>query len=161
MYIEMAMPFGARSSSSNMQRVANMVVRILAEEGIRARMYLDDLIVIAHTEKEAWEHYARVVDLFAELGLPQAVNKVQTPATMVKWLGINICSATMCLSIPEGKLEEILQEVERCRRKKSIHRKLYESLLGKLLYILPSVLPPPVFSCHACYKLTERPSRGT
>ena len=47
MYIETAIPFGARSSASNMQRVADFVVRILREEAMKSRKYLDDLIVVA------------------------------------------------------------------------------------------------------------------
>ena len=59
-YVETSMPFGATSSSCNMQRVADMITRVLAEEGIHARMYLDDLIVVAESESMAGAHYARI-----------------------------------------------------------------------------------------------------
>ena len=144
-YVETAMPFGARSSSCNMQRIANMIVRILSEAGVRARMYLDDLMVVAETEALAWEQYAKVKSLFTELGLPEAEDKVQVPATQVKWLGINICSESMCLSIPHEKLDDVLAEAERCRAKKNIHRRLYESLLGKLLHVAKCVVPARIF----------------
>ena len=144
-YIETAMPFGARSSSNNMQRVANMITRILGEEGIRAKMYLDDLIVVAETKEEAGAQYQRVKALFKELGLPEAEDKVQVPSTNVRWLGIEICSVSMSLSIPEDKLHQVRLEVERCKSKRTIHRKLYASLLGRLLYVAKCVVPARVF----------------
>ena len=78
-----------------------MIVRILSQEGIQARMYLDDLIVVAASETQALAQYHRVRELFRELGLPEDVDKAQNPATNVRWLGIDICSVNMCLSIPE------------------------------------------------------------
>ena len=36
--VDIVMPFGVRSSSLNMQRVANLIVLILEKEGIKARM---------------------------------------------------------------------------------------------------------------------------
>ena len=144
-YVETLMPFGARSSSCNMQRVASMITRILGQEGIKARMYLDDLIVVAETKKEAEVHYNRVKGLFSELGLPEAADKAQPPSTKVRWLGIDICSQTMCLSIPEAKLGEITAEIGRCYNKRTLHRRAYESLLGKLLYVAKCVSPARVF----------------
>ena len=144
-YVETAMPFGARSSSCNMQRVANFIVRVLNDEGIRAKMYLDDLIVIAESEATAWRHYERVRVLFTELGLPEAAEKAQPPATRVRWLGIDICSNSMSLSIPESKLRDVITEIQRCREKNNIHRKLYESLLGRLLHVAKCVVPARIF----------------
>ena len=144
-YIETAMPFGARSSSNNMQRAADMITRILEREGIRARMYLDDLIVVAESREVAHIQYERVRDLFHELGLPEAEDKVQPPATKVRWLGIDICSVSMSLSIPDDKLNQVREEVNRCRVKRTIHRKLYESLLGRLLHVAKCVVPARIF----------------
>ena len=139
------MALGARSSSCNEQRVANMIVRILGSEVIRTRMYLDDLIVVAENEEKAWAQYNRVKGLFMELGLPEAEDKAQSPCTKVKWLGIEICYTSMCLSIPEAKLKEIVAEAERCRAKRNIHRKLFECLLGKTLHVAKCVVPARTF----------------
>ena len=144
-YVETAMPFGARSSSSNMQRVADFVVGILTREGMRAKMYLDDLIVVARTYEEASAQYKRVSSLLAELGLPEAGDKTQLPARQVRWLGIDISSTNMTLSIPQEKLKEVLSTVNTCYQKRTIHRRQYESLLGKLMYIAKCVPPARAF----------------
>ena len=144
-YLDVAMPFGARSSSSNMQRIANFIVRVLGQEGISAKMYLDDLIVVAPTYKEAASQYVRVQELFSELGLPEARDKTQPPATKITWLGIQICSVSMSLSIPQEKLEAALGAARSCRDKKTIHRRQLESLIGRLIHIAKCVEPACIF----------------
>ena len=154
-YVETAMPFGAHSSSANMQRVANLIVRVLTGEGIKTRMYLDDLIAVAPTRAEAQHQYARVQALLRELGLPEAADKAQPPSTQVKWLGIIINSVDMSLSIPDGKLAEVLDTVKACAGKRSIHRRKYESLLGKLMHIAKCVQPARAFMSRLLQALRE------
>ena len=154
-YVETAMPFGARSSSANMQRAANVITRILGKEGVCVRMYLDDLIAVARTKEEADRQYARVQQLFTELGLPEAKGKAQPPATRVRWLGIDISSADMTLSIPQDKLSEVLLVVDRCIGKRTIHRRQYESLIGKLMHIAKCVAPARVFMSRLLQALRE------
>ena len=144
-YVDVAMPFGARSSSSNMQRVANFVVRILAGKGIRARMYLDDLVVVAKTQEIANAQYKVVRALLQELGLPEACNKRQPPATKITWLGIVICSQTMSLSIPQEKLQSALEAARVGRDRKAMHRRQLESLVGRLMHIAKCVEPARIF----------------
>ena len=154
-YIETAMPFGARSSSSNMQRVADMIVRILGQEGIRAKMYLDDLIVAAPSLAEAQAHFVRVQALLEELGLPQARDKTQPPGQRVRWLGIDISTVDMSLSIPPDKLSEVVQLVGTCANKKTIHRRQYESLIGKLMFIAKCVAPARTFMSRLLQALRD------
>ena len=69
-YLDVSMPFGARASSCFVQRVANFISRILTDEGIRAIMYLVDVVVVAPDEATALAQYDRVRGLLTELGLP-------------------------------------------------------------------------------------------
>ena len=86
-YIDVSMPFGARASLCHMQRVADLITRILAVEGITGVMYLEDLIVVSLDMESTSLSYQRVKSLLHELG---AAEKAQPPATAVRWLGINI-----------------------------------------------------------------------
>ena len=82
-YVDTSMPFGSRASSLHMQRVAEAITAILRGEGIRALMYLDDLVVVAASQEEAWQAYEVARKLFADLGLPEAQDKRQPPAQQV------------------------------------------------------------------------------
>ena len=128
-----------------MQRVANFIVRVLGQEGIKGRMYLDDLVVVAPTESVARAQYARVKQLFRELGLPEAVDKSQPPATVVTWLGIKINSNQMSLSIPQDKLDAARETARACGERKVLHRRQLESLIGRLIHIAKCVEPARIF----------------
>ena len=73
-YFDMAIPFGARLPSFVMQMAAQFIIRALDRQGIRALMYLDDLIFIT-TQREATAHYNQAIDLLGRLGLEVASHK--------------------------------------------------------------------------------------
>ena len=142
-FIDVSMPFGARASSCHMQRVADFIMCILRSEGMKGAM--DDLIIIAPDIDTARVQYDRVCDLLLELGLPQAPDKAQPPATVVTWLGITIDACHMSLSIPQEKVVEILEYVRRCKAAKSMHKRQLQSLIGKLMHLAKCVEPAHIF----------------
>ena len=144
-YVEMSMPFGARASSCFMQRVADFITRVLRAEGIDAIMYLDDIVVVAPDAMTALDHYDRVRTLLQELGLPEAVDKTQPPATSVRWLGIIVDTKNMTLSIPQDKLQEVHNAVGRYAKARSINRRQLQSLIGKLVHVAKCVEPARIF----------------
>ena len=144
-FLDTAMPFGARVSSNHMQRVATMITSILQRRGITCHMYLDDLIVVAESMSAANEAYNITRELFEELGLPEAAHKTQPPNTRVKWLGIIINTADMTISIPENKIKQTLAEIERIRSKRSITIKTLQSILGRIHHISKCVTPARLF----------------
>ena len=144
-YVDVSMPFGARASSCFMQRIANFITRVLNDEGIRAIMYLDDIVVVAPDHQSASRQYKRVRGLLAELGLPEAVDKAQPPATKVRWLGINVDAHAMTLSIPKDKVDEALQVASRYATARSINKRQLQSLIGKLVHVAKCVEPARIF----------------
>ena len=144
-FLDVSMPFGARASSCHMQRVAEFIMRILRREGMQGAMYLDDIIIVASDEASATLQYERVRHLLAELGLPEAVDKTQPPSQVVTWLGIQIDAGNMVLSIPQEKVDDILQCVTRCASAPSLHKKQLQSVIGKLMHLAKCVEPARVF----------------
>ena len=139
------MPFEARASSCFMQRIANVITRLLKDEGIVSLMCLDDIIVVASNVDLANKQFDRVRQLLAELGLSEAVDKAQHPSTCVRWLGINIDAAAMSLSIPYDKVQEALHAVRTYVRAKSINKKQLQSLIGCLVHVAKCVEPARIF----------------
>ena len=134
-FCDLSMPFGARASSFHMQSVANCITDILALQGINSFMYLDDLVILSPDREAAWTHYGIARDLLRDLGLPEAEEKAQQPATRIKWLGIVIDSSDMTLSIPEEKVRSILGQVRDVYHNKYITKRKLQSLLGHLLFV--------------------------
>ena len=144
-FVDVTMPFGARASSGHMQRVTDSIVAILARLGVVAHMYLDDLIVVSHTLEAANAQYDIARSLLAELGLPEAHDESQTPWTSIKWLGITIDSVNGTLSIPQEKLAETIELIKAFSTRRSISRKQFQSLLGKIMHIAKCIRPARLF----------------
>ena len=87
-FLEISMLFGARISSTHMQRIARAIVATLQARGVYGHMYLDDLVGLASDGTEAEVAYKTARELFRDLGLPEAAEKLQPPATNVVWLGV-------------------------------------------------------------------------
>ena len=146
--LDMAMPFGSKLSSLYFQRIANFIIRILGDKGVKAFMYLDDLIVIAPDPITAYYQFDLVRDLFRELGLPEAPGKTQPPSHKVTFLGIEIDTRTMTLSIPSEKVDQTLKEIKKVNRRSTITRKQLQSIIGRLMHIAKCVAPARLFVCR-------------
>lgn len=144
-YCDVSMPFGSRASSYHMQTVANAIVCVLAGRGVVARMYLDDIIVISDSWEKAKRDHQAVKDLLLELGLPEAKEKAQPPAQVVRWLGINIDAKNMRLSIPAQKVSETLEVIKKLRNRRSMSRRELQSVIGRLIHIAKCVSPARLF----------------
>ena len=128
-----------------MQRVAKLVTQVLRQENFQAIMNLDDIVVVAPDLTTATTHYARVRALLSELGLPEAVDKAQAPSTNIRWLGINVDSKNMSLSIPHDKVQEALVEVHHYIAGHSISKRQLQSLIGRLVHVAKCVEPGRIF----------------
>ena len=138
-FLDLSVPFGSRASASHMQRVADVIVEILAKNGVYSRMYLDDLLIISPTLSRANKDYDMARHLLADLGLPEAKEKLQPPAHTVQWLGVDINARNMTISVPPAKLQEVKGKIVYYSKRRSMSRKQLQSLLGVLLHVAKCV----------------------
>ena len=144
-YCDLTLPFGARASSFHMQTAANAIVDILAARGVKAFMYLDDIILISPDRSKAEADFDTARRLLRQLSLPEAEAKAQAPATKVKWLGVNIDTVEMSLAIPEEKITQVLSQVSRYASARSMTKKNLQSILGQLIHVAKCVRPARLF----------------
>ena len=156
-YLDITMAFGARASSGHMQRVADEITYILAQKGVVSHMYLDDLVVVAATVEEATAQYDIARALLAELGLPEAHDKSQPPSTCIRWLGIQVDSRAGTLSVLNDKLTDIKSILTKFVKRRSVTRKMLQSLLGKLLHIAKCIRPARLFIARLLDELRGPP----
>ena len=140
-YLETSMPFGSRASSMHMQRVATAITSILQAQGYRAHMYLDVLVVVAADNPQTQRAYEAARALFAELGLPEAPDKIQPPAQDITWLGVRIDTRRMIISMPDTKVAATLECIKDVYNKRSGTVRTLQSLLGKILHMSKCVQP--------------------
>lgn len=125
--------------------IANAIVSVLADRGVVARMYFDDLVTLSSGKEKTIKDHKMVKALLRDLGLPEAPEKAQPPAQKVRWLGIDIDASNMTLSIPPDKVSANLEVVDKYRRHRSMSSKELQSLIGLLILVAKCVPPARLF----------------
>ena len=151
------LPFGARMSSFVMQMAADFIVRALQKRGIKAHMYLDDVVIIAPTLQIASRSYDQTLALIKSLGLEVASNKLQPPSHKVRWLGIVFDADKNLLSIPTQKLEEIKRCMASAVKQTTITKKQLQRIIGVVNHLAKVVRAARLFIGRilAAYRATE------
>lgn len=134
-YIDLAMPFGARSSSTYTQKSADFIARALRRRGIVVHIYLDDVLVYVHLGQDSLARFTQVLEFINYLGLPLAKNKSQPPDIEVKYLGVYINTSERTLVIPEEKIVLFLALVNWAKEQKVLTRKTVQRLVGKIVHL--------------------------
>lgn len=100
-------------------------------------VYVDDFLIIAATENEAWRAYFALRALLRSLGF--AVNmkphKSVFPTQVCTFLGVCLDSVRIEARLDDAKLATTLDLLQRVLRKKAIKRRDLESIAGKLNWL--------------------------
>lgn len=155
LYVDTVMPFGARNSSMYMQKIAMFVVRYLAHIGIETFMFLDDMVLVIKQYQEPHRLFADVLQVFRNMGLPIAYNKLQSPTLTIKYLGICIDLVYRQISIPAPKIEDFLGLLYDLSRRKSITKAQLQSFVGKINFMGKAVKPARLFMSRVLATLRE------
>lgn len=134
-YVDRCPPFGCRSSASICQRMANSLVYIMANEGHQMIAYLDDFGGCHASKQKAQQAYSRFKALAKELGLQLADQKCCPPNTSMEWLGYQINTEAMSVTIPAAKLQEILAECRLWLDRRHATKTMIQQLVGKLIFL--------------------------
>ena len=144
LYIDADVAFGYTHGSAAFQMVADAISYIMASSGSVVNADIDDFIVVA-PRAEARRHYDHLSNLLDSLGLPMNPSKKTPPCETLTCLGIVVNIVEGTLSIAPEKLKNIYQMCCEVATKKSLSKKTYQSLIGKLIYIHKCVAPARTF----------------
>jgi hypothetical protein len=105
-YLDSALPFGLRSAPKIFSAFADALVWIMQVNGIAQQLhYLDDFLFLGPPKDAACAmalHQA--LHVCNQLGVPVATHKTEGPTTQLTFLGIQINTDTMTLSLAQDKL---------------------------------------------------------
>lgn len=68
------------------------------------------------------------------LGIPVAMDKVDGPATIIIFLGLELDSVLQQIRLPAEKLQAILKELKEWQQRKKATKRQLLSLIGKLSF---------------------------
>ena len=119
-YIDTALPFGLRSAPKIFSAVSDALAWILQSKGVRYQLhYLDDFLLLGPPDTaECTIAMQRTLTACKELGVPIAAHKTEGPSCQLTFLGIQIDTIRMELSLPPDKLARITAMVLEWRGKR-------------------------------------------
>lgn len=142
-FVDLALPFGARSAPRIFTRFSDVLEWVLRTYGnIRYMQHsLDDFLICGPAgSSECHDGLVRSFELLEELGVPIEHNKTRKPATNLVFLGMEIDTELMEMRIPDEKLEKIRELLDAWVRKKSGTKRSLLSLIGSLYYCCQAVV---------------------
>ena len=147
-FLELAFPFGLRSSALNCQRLTSAVAYLYkCQQGTTLINYLDDL-GSAEDPACAQEAFDFLVQLLEDLGLETSPLKMAPPSAQMVFLGILLDTIAMTLSVPPEKIQRALSELDKWTSRSQASKRQLQSLVGTLCYIATCVKPGRRFTAR-------------
>ncbi len=135
------LPFGLTLSPRTFTKCFDAALDPLRLQGNRILNYIDDCLILAHSEQMAVRHRDVVLAQMKELGLRlNAKKSVLSPLQRTTYLGVMWHSTTMQARLSPARIESILTTVRRVRESLSLTVKQFQRLLG-LMAAASKVIP--------------------
>ena len=158
-FIDVVLPMGLRSAALCCQRVTNAVNFICRKRDIQVVNYLDDFGGAERWDK-AQEAYEGLAQVLQQCGLVEAADKACEPQCVMTFLGIQLNTLDLTLTITQDRLDEIAQLLHSWEAKTSTTRQELQELLGKLHFVSCCVRPGRVLVSRLLNYLRELPEQG-
>ena len=130
-YFDCTLSMGSRSSARCCQMVTSAVVFIYTKFGYFAINYLDDL-GSAEEDEAADTAFFTLLEVLHRFGLQEAMSKSVAPCFSMVFLGIEVNTLTLTLTIPEDKWAELRKLLSEWKSKQSATLKQVQKLAGHL-----------------------------
>ena len=142
-FIFIGLMFGLRHSGYQGQRVTDAVrwihqrlgLETVSQEMFNSLNYSDDIGGVEESLERATESADMLAKLLTELGLKESTDKYHPPSTCMPYLGVLFDSVKLEMRVPQEKLDEVKEEIERWLRKTTTTKKGLQQLLGRLFWI--------------------------
>ena len=160
-FVDFRLPFGLRSSPGIFNRFADVICWILQNiYNLKLTIhYSDDYFFIALHPNSAQQEFDTAIQAFKDLGLPVAMEKTVPPTTQLPFLGIDLDSSDLTMSVPEAKKTDILQLLRSWEGRRKCTKTELLNLTGKLQHICKVVRPGRTF-LRRLWDLTRNIKRG-
>lgn len=142
-------------SSLYVQKVAEFITRALHEINISCLIYLDDLFFILPNHTSAQQKFSQAMKMLNDLGLPINKSKLIPPTTQAIWLGVHFDVLKNTISIPQNKVQQLLDIISPLRTATSLTRREAQSILGRMAHLARVVHPACLFMCRILAELRQ------
>jgi hypothetical protein len=155
------LPFGLACAPWVFTKTLRPVAAQLRQLGMRLIVYIDDILVLAESQRKAQEHLLGLVYLLENLGF--VINKEKSildPTQEIEFLGFVINSKTLELSLPQRKIKQIKTDIKQLVKQTSVPARKLSQLIGRLQAGMKAVPPAPLFYRNLQRSLIEALDQG-
>ena len=139
------LPFGLSSAPRVFTKLMKPVMALLRQRGIRSMIFLDDMLLMTDSRQELEEKSLEVLTLLRLLGFRINWEKSQlSPTHKLLYLGFTIDTTLMTLTLPEGKVQNIIKECQSALCKEVVSVRDLSRLIGMMSATTLAVLPAPL-----------------
>ena len=143
-YEFVGLPMGLSVSPAAFTKLMKLPLTLLREQGTTVTAYLDDWLIVAKTKEEAAVHTKRVIKILQEFGFCIHMKKSELePEQKRKFLGMDLDTTTMTVSVPTSKLQTILKILvltqRKIQHKENTTARELASLVGKINALSPAI----------------------
>ena len=146
-YFDVVMQFGITSATAIFEWYSS-AAQYIAERTCALKHvvhYVDDFMILIKGIDAAKLALESVIKLFAELGIPISMSKLEGPATSMIFLGILFDSESMTIRLDEDKLTSIHDELSAWSDRSTASREQLQSIIGILSFAAKVVAPGRTF----------------
>ena len=135
-YVDTVLPFGLRSAPKIFCAISDGLEWVLHQRSlIHLVKYIDDFLVAGSAGSPACQSsVTEMCSVCEELGIPLAMDKLEGPAQVITFLGIELDSANMQIRLPWAKLLRLQAELCKWSDRKACRKKDLLSLIGQLAH---------------------------
>lgn len=132
-YFKKVMPMGLTCACLAMQRTSAAIGYAMNAMGFYLCPYVDDLAG-CEEEQKAWQAYSCLGRVLRDIGAIESPEKAVEPTTHMEFLGNDLDSHDLTISVTPTRLEELNGELSAWQETTWVSRKQLESIIGKLQF---------------------------
>ena len=155
------LPFGLCTAPRVFTKLLKPAIELLKATGIRLVIYMDDMLVMAHSNQMLREHVYQVLFLLENLGfIINSKKSLLSPIQEIEFLGMIVNSQTMEIKLPGQKIKSIRLEARTILDHPRPTAQKVSQLLGKLNATSPALQMAPLFCrpIQTCLKQALAPN---
>lgn len=155
-YVDNRLCFGVTTGPFYFHSISCFISEILqARLGVVIVRYLDDYIIITDTFEGTLTGQLLTIRLLGYLGFHVAWKKISSPSRVTTYLGVEINTEKMCLTLPVEKVVKFKSFVEKYLHCEFISKKELEQLNGLLSHCSQIIQGDRIFTCR-CFDMYKQ-----
>ena len=154
--VDTRLPFGAAASPKIFNELSQAVCRIMAANGHpNVICYLDDFLIINSSFQATLATLNYLMVLLRLLGFDINYDKVEGPAQSIVFLGIQLDTINMNLSLSQSRLQEVKEDLYKFCGFAKVSKRQLQSIAGKLNWTSQCIYGGRVFLRNIICKINS------